>query len=36
MGWTPVVSRRRKKSARSEDGDDSGNSNIELNLKEVQ
>ena len=28
----PVVRRRRKKSARSEHGDDSGNSNIKLNL----
>ena len=34
-GWIPVV-RRRKKSARSEDGDDSGNLNIKLNLIEVR
>ena len=33
-GWTPVVRRRRKKSAWSEDGDDSGNWNIKLNLIE--
>ena len=31
-GWTPVVRCRMKKSSRSEDGDDSGNSNVELNL----
>ena len=30
VGWTPEV--RRKKSARNEDGDDSDNSNINLNL----
>ena len=30
-GWTPVV---RKKNARSEHGEDSGNSNIKFNLIE--
>ena len=32
MGWTPVVKRRRRKSAMDEDGDDSGNLIIKLNL----
>ena len=35
--WTPVVRKRRKMSvrnARSEDGDNSGNSNVRLNLIE--
>ena len=32
-GWIPGV-RRRRRSPRSEDGDDSGNSNIKLNLIE--
>ena len=31
-GWTPVVSMRRKKNARSKDGDCSGNLNVWLNL----
>ena len=33
VGWTPVV-KRRKKSARSEDGGNSGNLNVRLNLIE--
>ena len=31
-GWTAVVRRRRKKSARSEDGDNSANWNVRLDL----
>ena len=34
LGWILVVRRRKKKSAGSVDGDDSGNSNIKLNLIE--
>ena len=34
VGWTPVVRRRRKKSARSVDGIDSRNLNINLYLIE--
>ena len=33
VGWTPVVRSRRKKSARSEDSDSSGNLNVMVDLK---